>query len=108
MMDLLLLLISRTKWTARKLYGKMMVPNLAQSVTQALPLLTAFSAQRFWVDYDREADVLYISFQRPQKATNTQTTDDGLLLRYRGEALVGITVLDASTRHDTPIPIAEN
>jgi len=25
-------------------------------------------------------------------------TDDGLLLRYRGETLVGLTVLDASAR----------
>ena len=51
-----------------------------------------------WVDYDEEADVLYIGFDRPQKATDTEMTDDGLLLRYRGEDLVGITVLNASTR----------
>jgi len=50
------------------------------------------------VDYDREADVLYISFQHPQKATATEMTDEGILLRYRGKQLVGITVLDASTR----------
>jgi len=50
------------------------------------------------VDYDQEADVLYISFERPQKATDTEMTDDGLLLRYRGEDLVGGTVLEASTR----------
>ncbi len=53
--------------------------------------------QRFWVDYDREADVLYISFQRPQKATDSKMTDDGILLRYRDNQLVGITVLEAST-----------
>jgi len=53
---------------------------------------------RFWVDYDREADVLYISFKRPQKATDTRTTEEGILLRYHGKELVGITVLEASTR----------
>ena len=26
----------------------------------------------FWADYDEEADVLYISFERPQKATDGQ------------------------------------
>jgi uncharacterized protein YuzE len=57
-----------------------------------------FPARRFWVDYDREADVLYISFQRPQKATNTKITDNGILLRYRNDQLVGVTVLDASIR----------
>ncbi|MCB0211878.1 MAG: DUF2283 domain-containing protein, partial [Anaerolineae bacterium] len=56
---------------------------------------------RFWVDYDQEADVLYISFQRPQKATDTEMTDEGILFRYRDKQLVGITVLDASTR---PLP----
>ena len=73
-------------------------PNISRSVFQAIPLLIDFPAQRFWVDYDSEADVLYISFQRPQKATNTEMTDAGILLRYRGNQLVGITVLDASTR----------
>jgi len=87
---------------------KTVVPNISQSVAQALPLLTAFAAQRFWVDYDREADVLYISLQRPQKATNTETTDDGLLLRYRGKTLVGITVLDTSTRQNVPELDAQN
>lgn len=68
------------------------------SVTKALPLLLKFPGRRFWVDYDSEADVLYVSFQRPQKATNTEMTEDGILLRYRNRQLVGITVLDASTR----------
>ena len=71
------------------------VPN---TFFQAAPLLIDFPTQRFSVDYDREADVLYINFQRPQKATHTEMTEDGLLLRYRGKQLVGVTVLDASTR----------
>lgn len=57
-----------------------------------------FPAQRFWIDYDKEADVLYISFQRPQQATDSQMTDGGILFRYRDKQLVGITVLEASTR----------
>ena len=69
-----------------------------RSVFQAIPLLIDFPVQRFWVDYDREADVLYISFQRPQKATDTEMTDEGILFRYQGKQLVGITILDASTR----------
>ena len=54
--------------------------------------------QRFWVDYDNEADVLYISFQRTQRATDTEMTDEGILLRHRDNQLVGITILDASMR----------
>lgn len=76
-----------------------LTPDLLQSVTRAIPLLLRFPAQRFWVDYDADADVLYISFQRPQQATETEMTDDGILLRYRGRELVGITILDASKRY---------
>ena len=39
-----------------------------QTIAHAIPLLVAFPSTHFWVDYDKEADVLYISFERPQKA----------------------------------------
>ena len=76
-----------------------LTPTMIRSVTRAIPLLLTFPAQRFWVDYDADADVLYISFQHPQQATDTEMTNEGILLRYRGKDLVGITILDASTRH---------
>jgi uncharacterized protein YuzE len=60
--------------------------------------LVQFPDRRFWIDYDAEADVLSISFARPQKATDTAMTEDGILLRYCDTQLVGITVLEASTR----------
>ncbi len=77
---------------------KTVTTPIPTSVFQAVPLLINFPTQRFWVDYDSEADVLYISFHRPQKATDTEMTDEGILLRYRGSELVGITILDASAR----------
>jgi uncharacterized protein YuzE len=77
---------------------KSIVSQTVASVTQAVPLLLKFPERRFWVDYDAEADVLYISFRRPQQATNTEMTEEGILLRYQGDELVGITILDASTR----------
>jgi uncharacterized protein YuzE len=56
-------------------------------------------ASKLWLDFDEEADVLYISLNRPQKATETiELEEQGILLRYRGKQLVGITVLDASRR----------
>ena len=60
-------------------------------------------AGRVWIDYDQEADVLYVSLRRPQKATDTELLEDeGMLLRYRGKELVGITILEASKRKGTP------
>ena len=50
-----------------------------------------------WIDYDEEANVLYVGLKRPQKATDTKfLADKGILLRYRDKELVGVTVLDAS------------
>src|SRR5262245_23529240 len=57
------------------------------------------SASQLWLDYDDEADVLYISLKRPQKATETKEVTDGqILLHYRNKELVGITILDVSTQ----------
>ena len=52
-------------------------------------------AKKMWLDYDEEADVLYMSFRRPQKATDSRMEGD-LTYHYRGEALVGVTILHAS------------
>jgi len=67
-----------------------------KKIVDAIPILLDFPAKRFHVDYDKEADVLYISFERPQKATDTEIADEGILLRYRENKLVGITILNAS------------
>lgn len=65
-------------------------------------LLEQFPATKLLLDYDKEADVLYLSLQRPQKATKTvELEDGGILLRYRGSNLVGVTVLNASKRRKT-------
>jgi uncharacterized protein YuzE len=58
----------------------------------------ALPASKMRIDLDEKADVLYISFQRPQHATETVEAEEGILFRYRDDELVGITVLDASTR----------
>lgn len=68
-----------------------------ERITAAIPHLIRLPEGRLWVDYDREADVLYISLKRPQRATDTVDCD-GILLRYRGKELVGVTVLNASKR----------
>lgn len=54
--------------------------------------------EHMWVDYDKEADVLYISFRKPQRATKTVETDDDILIRKDDNKIVGITILNASTR----------
>lgn len=62
----------------------------------------AFPARSVWTDYDAEADVLYISFRKPQAANDTVMEADGNLYHYRDEQLVGITVMNASQAQAQP------
>ncbi len=54
-------------------------------------------AEHIWIDYDKEADVLYLSFRKPQRAKKTIEADD-ILIRKDGNKIVGITILNASSR----------
>ncbi len=60
--------------------------------------LIKLPAKHIWVDYDKEADVLYLSFRKPQRAKKTVETDDDVLIRTDGDQIVGITILNASSR----------
>ena len=51
-----------------------------------------------WSSYDAEADVLYVNFKKPSRATDSELTDDDVIIRYEGEEVVGLTILHASTR----------
>lgn len=51
-----------------------------------------------WVDYDQEADVLYLSFRKPQRAKKTVEMDDDVLVRTDDDQIVGITIMNASSR----------
>lgn len=48
--------------------------------------------------YDQEADVMYINFKKPGVATDSELTDDDVIIRYEGEEVIGFTVLHASQR----------
>jgi len=51
-----------------------------------------------WSSYDTEADTLYINFKKPSYATDSELTDDDIIVRYEGEEIIGLTVLHASKR----------
>ncbi len=73
-------------------------PNDVRRYLQAVPHLVGLPVSKMWVDYDADADVLYLSFRRPQRATDSEVRDDGTIIRKRGKQIVGLTILDASTR----------
>jgi len=70
---------------------------IGQCVAVASDILR-LSARQVWIDYDNEADVLYMSFRKPQRATETIELDDDMLLRKDDETIVGLTILNASIR----------
>ena len=72
--------------------------SVLNEVFKATPHLLKFPVAKMWIDYDKEADVLYIIFNRPQKATDSEMHENGILFRYKGDELVGITILEASKR----------
>ena len=51
-----------------------------------------------WSSYDAEADVLYINFKKPARATDSELTDNDVIIRYEGDEVIGLTVLHASGR----------
>ncbi|MGC8810799.1 MAG: DUF2283 domain-containing protein [bacterium] len=58
-------------------------------------MLSLIAKERMWIDYDKVADVLY---KKPQKATDAEMLKSGILIRYRGDEVVGLTILEASQR----------
>ena len=60
--------------------------------------LAKLNVKQVWTDYDKEADVLYLSFRKPQRAKKTVEMDDNVLIRTDDDEVVGITILNASSR----------
>ena len=63
---------------------------------RAVPPFLRLKLPQAWFDYDRKADVLYISFERPQRASENELRPDDILVRRRGKRIVGLTILRAS------------
>lgn len=71
------------------------------AVTEYLKLVPAVRGapgRYLWSSYDAEADVLYVNFKKPSHATDSELTDDDVIVRYDGDEVVGFTILHASRR----------
>lgn len=58
--------------------------------------LAQYGQDKLFIDYDEEADVLYVSFGKPQKADDAIQGNDGIIRRKKGNKIVGLTILNAS------------
>jgi uncharacterized protein YuzE len=63
-----------------------------------LPRLKQSPERLVWLSYDQEADTLYVNYRKPSFATDSELTEDDVIVRYAGDDVVGFTVLHASQR----------
>jgi len=65
-------------------------------ILKIVPHVLKSPYKRIWVDYDEEADVLYINFVYPPNAVEHEEDEDGIVRNYDEEGnLVGLTVIAA-------------
>jgi uncharacterized protein YuzE len=67
-------------------------------ILRAVSHLVKLPKPHIWLDYDSEADVLYLHFEEKPASTHSEMRDDGIILDYKGDRLVGLTILEASQR----------
>lgn len=48
--------------------------------------------------YDKGADVLYVHFEQTPSSNHSEMREDGIILDFHENELVGLTVLDAFQR----------
>lgn len=63
-----------------------------------LPKLKESPEGLVWMSYDAGADTLYVNYKKPSHATDSELTDDDVIIRYEGDEIVGFTILHASQR----------
>lgn len=76
--------------------------GIVLELLESLPHLFKRPSKQMWFDFDEEADVLYVSFERPQGATDSELDENGIVTRHVGDRLVGVTILNARKRFATP------
>jgi len=69
-----------------------------QDYLKLLPRLKESPGGLVWMSYDAAADALYVNYKRPSYATDSELTDDDVIVRYEGDDIVGFTILHASRR----------
>lgn len=69
-----------------------------QDYLRLIPAVKKTPQGYLWSSYDQEADTLYINFKKPSHATDSELTEDDVIIRYEGDEIIGLTILHASKR----------
>lgn len=71
---------------------------MIESVMAFVPQVLQLRQKNIWLSYDEEADVLYVNFKKPNRADDSELLDNDVIVRYEGDEIVGMTVLNASKK----------
>jgi len=69
-----------------------------QDYLKLLPVVQQSPQGYIWLSYDQQADTMYINFKKPGFATDSELTDDDIIIRYEGDEIIGLTILHVSKR----------
>lgn len=58
----------------------MKIQDDIMELNSIIPHFLNLSKQKVWFDYDREADVLYINYRKPQRADDSEMLDRRILI----------------------------
>ena len=67
-------------------------------VLTVVPQVLQLHQKNIWFSYDEEADVLCLNFKKPNRADDSELLDNDVLVRYEGEEVVGMTIMNASKK----------
>lgn len=69
-----------------------------QEYLKLIPAVNQAPQHSVWLTYDAGADTLYVNFKKPSYATDSEMTDEDVIIRYEGGEVIGFTVLHAGKR----------
>jgi uncharacterized protein YuzE len=75
-----------------------MAEVIITDIMKALKAVSQSNANDVNIRYDKDADVMYVSFGPPVPADDSELGDDDVLYRYKDGEVVGLTVTHFSER----------
>ena len=75
-----------------------MAPVQLSDFLDAIPAVLQAPHRSMQCTYDEPADVIYMNFEPGAEATDSELGPDDIIVRYRGEEIIGLTMLHASRR----------
>lgn len=75
-----------------------MAEVIINDIMQALKAVSHSNADNLNIRFDKEADVMYVSFGPPLPADESELGEDDILYRYKNGEIIGLTVTYFSER----------